>query len=207
LALPLFIHSHYVSGWCLLASSVEPQLAVIILSRSTSTFDTFFFIESYRNTPFLGFILVSPLIYTRPSENTRSWNILLIARSDYKLSASKSAAMSDWDSAAKDLALALPEASSTGAPPVAASPASGQEVQNTGAWGEKVAYDYDRFNLTTKEATDRDVANGIESGDWASNAPIYEFNDEYGDVGPEFADLEEQLFGGVQQQKGINYSK
>lgn len=36
---------------------------------------------------------------------------------------------------------------------------------------------------------------GLGGGDWANKAPVYEWKDEYGDVGPRFEDLEKQLFG------------
>jgi ATP-dependent RNA helicase DDX3X len=43
---------------------------------------------------------------------------------------------------------------------------------------------------------DPDVAvGGVKLGQWASDAAVYEWTDEYGDVGPRFAELEKQLFG------------
>jgi ATP-dependent RNA helicase DDX3X len=35
---------------------------------------------------------------------------------------------------------------------------------------------------------------GIMSGDWANKGALYEWKDEYGDVGPRFEALEKQLF-------------
>jgi hypothetical protein len=87
-------------------------------------------------------------------------------------------------------------------------------------WANKkdAAYDYDTFNKSSKELADALVAStggegeaaadvttpdvevvgavgGLAPGQWASNAAVYNWDQEYGDVGPRFADLEKQLFG------------
>lgn len=58
-----------------------------------------------------------------------------------------------------------------------------------------VAYDYDSYNTMTKEERDAAAAEGryVEPG-WAATAARYEWDDEYGDVGPEDPKLEEELF-------------
>ncbi|KAF4626771.1 hypothetical protein G7Y89_g11387 [Cudoniella acicularis] len=48
---------------------------------------------------------------------------------------------------------------------------------------------------------------GIRVGDWSCNAIVYEWKDEYGDVGPKFPLLEQQLFGSEFHVKaGIQFS-
>ena len=75
-------------------------------------------------------------------------------------------------------------------------------------WVVKNAYDYDTYNKTTKELHEADHSMGVETGGWASNAVVYEWNEEYGDVGPEFPLLEQQLFGGeFRMTQGINFAK
>lgn len=45
--------------------------------------------------------------------------------------------------------------------------------------------------------------------EWDGNAKVYEFDGELGDIGPEFPDLELQLFGdsAVRKSEGIDFSK
>lgn len=98
-------------------------------------------------------------------------------------------------------------------------------------WVKKSSYDYTTYNKTTKEladeraaapATDADATlegqeatsslsavGGLANGDWASNGAKYEWNEEYGDVGPRFADLEQQLFGKKNNhvRTGIKFDK
>lgn len=50
-------------------------------------------------------------------------------------------------------------------------------------WAPPVAFEYDKEKDTTFTG-------------WASNAARYEWNDEYGDVGPRNEELEQQLFHG-----------
>lgn len=75
-------------------------------------------------------------------------------------------------------------------------------------WGvEKVAYDYEVYTKNTKELHDEALANGVVDGQWASDAARYEWSDEYGDVGPEFPELEAQLFRGDNHVKtGVDFS-
>lgn len=64
-------------------------------------------------------------------------------------------------------------------------------------WAVKKEYDYSTFMKTSKELAEVDAAaaqesgdGGVEVGGWASNAAVYEWNDEFGDVGPQHAELE-----------------
>lgn len=65
-------------------------------------------------------------------------------------------------------------------------------------WVEPKDYDYEKY--VTVIPSEKPAENGENSQDeqsipeWAANAAKYEWNDEYGDVGPENPHLEEQLF-------------
>ena len=73
------------------------------------------------------------------------------------------------------------------APPADASKTDddfGQKAREAG-WTEKVAFDYQEYERT--------AADNIE---WRGMAKVYEWKDEYGEVGPEIPELEKILFGG-----------
>jgi ATP-dependent RNA helicase DDX3X len=116
--------------------------------------------------------------------------------------------MADWG--VGDLAQALPSvkpakesrASST----AVATPASIRNPQDAG-WAAPEAYDYATYNMTTKELHDESAVGGAAK-DWASNSARYEWNDEYGDVGPAVPELERQLFGSEEHVRtGIQFDK
>ncbi|OHE96437.1 DEAD/DEAH box helicase [Colletotrichum orchidophilum] len=52
-------------------------------------------------------------------------------------------------------------------------------------WTEPVPYNYDEFAQQGPDV----------STEWAGNGAVYEWDEEYGDVGPKFAELEKALFG------------
>ena len=83
-----------------------------------------------------------------------------------------------------------------------------QKARDAG-WVEPLKYDYDTYNAgpTTKE--ERDAADGAqELPAWAANAAKYEWSDEYGDVGPAFKSLEDELFRNEHiNRTGIEFSK
>jgi ATP-dependent RNA helicase DDX3X len=113
-----------------------------------------------------------------------------------------------WDT--KDMAEALPTAKPSSEilvtqNTVAALKKNPQEA----GWVEKQPYDYDTYNKSSKELLDEGVApGGLGAQDWASNAAKYEWDEEYGDVGPAFPELEAQLFGGeFRMRTGIEFSK
>lgn len=61
-------------------------------------------------------------------------------------------------------------------------------------WTEKTAFNYDEYMRT-----------GGEDRDWHGAAKVYEWKDEFGDVGPEVPELEKILFGGeFQMRKGAH---
>lgn len=125
----------------------------------------------------------------------------------------------------QDMAAALPTTNATGPNP-----------QEHG-WTKPTPIDYATYNKSSKELMDERIANesaaaasagidsqagngqapvdnstfgqdGVSTGEWAGNAPVYEYQDEYGDVGPRFAALENELFGGdFRLRTGINFDK
>lgn len=64
-----------------------------------------------------------------------------------------------------------------------------KRVKDAG-WIETTAFNYEDF-----QRTDGDDA------DWHGAAQVYEWSDEYGDVGPEVPELEKMLFGGEFQMR------
>jgi ATP-dependent RNA helicase DDX3X len=57
-------------------------------------------------------------------------------------------------------------------------------------WAEPSSYDYEEYGKTTKD--DTVVNNTLPT--WGHNAQKYEWQEEYGDVGPRNEDLEEMLY-------------
>lgn len=67
-------------------------------------------------------------------------------------------------------------------------------------WSAPEKFNYDSYNADSKEK--REAVEAVQDVPaWAANAVKYEWSDEYGDVGPEFAELENILFGDVHQVK------
>ena len=74
--------------------------------------------------------------------------------------------------------------------------AEGHEIGATG-WVVKKAYDYESYLVTDEDgvgANSKVNRDGIVDGQWASAAAKYEWDEDYGDVGPENPELEAQLF-------------
>lgn len=75
-------------------------------------------------------------------------------------------------------------------------------------WAERQAYDYKKFSndRSTREAEAGDTAEEAQpvyQDNWLSSAVRYEWDDEFGEVGPEIPKLEEQLFKDqFRQEKG-----
>jgi ATP-dependent RNA helicase DDX3X len=128
--------------------------------------------------------------------------------------------MSSWETA--DMAAALPTAR-----PIISDAIEDAETANkvtAHGWVQKTAYDYDTYNKGTRELAEAveaqastaavgneevtDAVGGIRPGDWSSNAAVYQWSDEFGEVGPAFPDLEKQLFGCENHVKtGLRYEK
>lgn len=72
-------------------------------------------------------------------------------------------------------------------------------------WVEPQKYDYSIYN---KQGTDAgtDTVQSLRY-EWASSAGKYEWNDEYGDVGPRVPELEKELFNDdLRMKHGDNFS-
>ncbi|KAG9231263.1 putative ATP-dependent RNA helicase ded1 [Amylocarpus encephaloides] len=98
-------------------------------------------------------------------------------------------------------------------------------------WVAKTGYNYTEYNKSNKQISeDIELANGenneaaataaaglietagavggLKLGDWSGNAAVYEWSEEYGDIGPVFPALEKQLFGSEFHVKaGIEFEK
>ncbi|KAG8534155.1 uncharacterized protein KY384_000999 [Bacidia gigantensis] len=69
-------------------------------------------------------------------------------------------------------------------------------------WAEPTAFDYEHFNAAQQKQEPGSGPNPI----WAANAQKYEWNDEYGDVGPVHEKLEQILFkNDLTMRKGQDY--
>lgn len=73
-------------------------------------------------------------------------------------------------------------------------PATSGQSKASEAWGQVVNYDY----------TESD-ANRV----WGSHAAVYKYDGADGDIGPEYPELETQLFGAPDQRfgVGVDFSK
>jgi ATP-dependent RNA helicase DDX3X len=135
--------------------------------------------------------------------------------------------MSGWGM--PEVAAALPEVAQPTKAPVEPEQVGETEMEAAAqahGWVTKTSYDYETYNMSSKELQDARKAAlaaeaeagegqgedngvmGVETGGWASNAAIYEFNEEYGEVGPAVPALEKQLFGGeFVMRTGIKFEK
>lgn len=130
------------------------------------------------------------------------------------------------------MAAALPEPAPQAVAPgeAAAAPEAPKVNPQDAGWVQKQAYDYATYTMGNKELQQQreaqgaqetqpevsenhnenedDAVGGLKEGDWAGNAAVYEWNDEFGDVGPKFEALEKQLFGaGNHTRTGIKFEK
>lgn len=65
-------------------------------------------------------------------------------------------------------------------------------------WNPPQKFNYEAYNADSKEK--RQAVEAVqEVPAWAANAVKYEWSEEYGDVGPEFEELEKVLFGDENQ--------
>jgi len=134
--------------------------------------------------------------------------------------------MSAWETA--DVAAALPTTTDD-----ATAPDAKKNPQAHG-WVAKTQYDYGTYMKSSKELAaeaaaaagaeaiadaeappaiedtkDLPAVGGLAPNDWACNGAKYEWNEEYGDVGPRFELLEHQLFGKENNhvRTGINFKR
>ncbi|PQE03534.1 hypothetical protein CJF31_00012079 [Rutstroemia sp. NJR-2017a BVV2] len=139
------------------------------------------------------------------------------------------AIMAAWGT--EDMAAALPDSASQ-AGDDAVSTVERKNPQEAG-WVKKQSYNYDVYNKSSKELADAQAeaaaaadgepqaeaevetgtetlaVGGLREGEWASSGAVYEWDDEYGDVGPSFPALEEQLFGKKNNhvRQGLSFDK
>ena len=65
-------------------------------------------------------------------------------------------------------------------------------------WGARQEYDYAKYTEGPRDKTAPASEGDTPQGNpptWAANAAKYEWDDEYGDVGPEHDELKQMLFG------------
>lgn len=118
-----------------------------------------------------------------------------------------------WET--KDMAAALKEAVGTVDGIAANGDATdgtviAEETRNPQAlgWTAKSAYDYEAYNKSSKELHDDEQARGIDGSTWASDAVRYEWEDDFGDIGPRNEELEKHLFGSdFHVRHGIEFHK
>lgn len=65
------------------------------------------------------------------------------------------------------------------------------------------------WNGTEQTGYDYEAFAGRDNHDWEGNAKVYEWDGQEGDIGPEFPELEVQLFGNPNNRArpGIDFSK
>ena len=78
-------------------------------------------------------------------------------------------------------------------------------------WGSRQEYDYSKYTEGPRDKTAPAPEGAALQGNlpsWAANAAKYEWDDEYGDVGPEHEELKQMLFGDEHKmQQGQELSK
>lgn len=83
--------------------------------------------------------------------------------------------------------------------PEEASVVEAEDQPAPAGWVERTAFDYTAMAEAETAAT------------WDGNARVYQWKDEYGDVGPAFEELEVELFGDPEsrrdRQTGLDFSK
>ncbi|KAE9370611.1 DEAD-domain-containing protein [Stipitochalara longipes BDJ] len=116
-----------------------------------------------------------------------------------------------------DMAAALPD-NQPAVEQGSEAPATEKKDPQAYGWVAPTKYDYETFNKTTKELEEAQASaevpenpaefGGIFSGDWANKGALYEWKEEYGDVGPRFEALEKQLFGSdYHVRSGIKFDR
>lgn len=90
-----------------------------------------------------------------------------------------------------DMKSALPDEHGAAATEgLGAATASENKIILQDGWVKPLEYDYTQLSHQGPDAP----------RDWEGNAPVYQWDEEYGDVGPEHAQLEEMLFGPVENR-------
>lgn len=78
-------------------------------------------------------------------------------------------------------------------------------------WGAQHEYDYAKYTAGPRDKAAPASEQGQQQGDapdWAANAAKYEWDEEYGDIGPEHEELKQMLFGDEHKMaKGVDFNK
>lgn len=109
--------------------------------------------------------------------------------------------MSAWGT--QDMSAALEDSGIAATPLTTTTDAAPPPAVNPQAhgWAAKVAFDYATYNAGAVDAAADEAfdeatrRNNNSNFHWAGDAAVYEWKEEYGDVGPDFPELAEQLFG------------
>lgn len=81
-----------------------------------------------------------------------------------------------------------------------------ERVRNAN-WTQREKFNYDAYNADTREKREA-VEAEQDLPAWAHGAARYEWSEEYGDIGPEFPELEKLLFrDDTKTSKGDQYDK
>ena len=84
---------------------------------------------------------------------------------------------------------------------------SARERVRNANWAPPEQFNYESYNSGQGEKGDN-VKPAPDGLPWAANAAKYEWLDDFGDVGPEFKELELELFGDeTKTKKGGEYAK
>lgn len=108
----------------------------------------------------------------------------------------------------QDMAAALPEVEE----PKSRMDAAAAAVAREKGWVEPEKYDYAKYTAQPVRAVGEGASTETNAFGsdlvWASDARRYEWKEEYGDVGPEDKELEQQLFRGeFINRAGIKFDK
>ena len=75
-------------------------------------------------------------------------------------------------------------------------------------WAEPQKFNYDVYNAGFSNKEEKAAAEGIEEVGWAGNAEKYEWQGDYGDIGPRHEALEDVLFrNDFINRTGLQYEK
>jgi ATP-dependent RNA helicase DDX3X len=104
----------------------------------------------------------------------------------------------------EDVATALNDATEVANNTTSAKNEGAHALARNKGWIKPQEFDYDAYNASGKGTGTGQVV----KGDWSHNAGKYEWKEEYGDVGPPSAELEDQLFRSeLTNRQGLKFDK
>lgn len=75
-------------------------------------------------------------------------------------------------------------------------------------WGAQHEYDYAKYTAGPRDKAAPASEQQADAPDWAANAAKYEWDEEYGDIGPEHEELKQMLFGDEHKMvQGVDFNK